>query len=161
MTAHTGTLAKVARFEEYLDRAVGEVFATMMNMACAPTEPKSTSEREAIAAVIGLAGSMSGTLVLQSAGHTAIGMAERLCGTKSPALDATVRDAFGEICNMIAGAWKGLDAELAGGCLLSTPTVVAGSSYEIFSQRAPIRIERSYDFAGQSFAITVFCELPA
>lgn len=161
MTARAGTLAEIVRFEGYLDRAVSEVFATMMNIPCVPTEPKPTAERETMAAVIGLAGLMSGTLVLKSAGPTAIGMAERLCGMTSGEVDATVRDAFGEICNMIAGAWKGLDTELACGCLLSTPTVVAGSSYEIFSQPAPMRIERSYEFAGQRFAITIVCELPA
>ena len=72
-----------------------------------------------------------------------------------------VRDAIGEVCNMIAGAWKGFDPELASGCLLSTPTVVAGSSYKLFGQRAPIRIERRYRFEEMTFGVTIFCEVAA
>jgi hypothetical protein len=36
--------------------------------------------------------------------------------------------------------------------------VVAGTSYQLFSQRASIRIERSYRFDDQTLTITVFCE---
>jgi hypothetical protein len=42
--------------------------------------------------------------------------------------------------------------------MLSTPTVVAGSNFELFSQRAPIRIERSYQFESMTFTVTIFCE---
>jgi hypothetical protein len=61
---------------------------------------------------------------------------------------------------MIAGAWKGRDPILASGCLLSTPTVVAGTSYELFSQRAPVRIVRRYRFEELIFTISVVCEFP-
>jgi hypothetical protein len=60
---------------------------------------------------------------------------------------------------MIAGAWKGFDPILASGCLLSTPTVVSGNSYELFSQRAPIRVERQYRFEELAFTVTISCEL--
>jgi hypothetical protein len=43
---------------------------------------------------------------------------------------------------------------------LSTPTVVAGTSYELFSQGAPIRIERRYRFEDLTFVITLSCEFP-
>jgi chemotaxis protein CheX len=84
-----------------------------------------------------------------------------MTGIETAEVDGMVRDAIGEVCNMVAGAWKGFDKELASGCLLSTPTVVAGSSYELFSQRAPIRIERSYRFEELMFVITICCELTA
>ncbi|MGA8111762.1 MAG: chemotaxis protein CheX, partial [Acidobacteriaceae bacterium] len=76
-------------------------------------------------------------------------------------VDGLVRDAMGEVGNMVAGAWKGFDPKLASGCLLSTPTVVAGDSYELFSQRAPIRIERSYSFEDFGLSVTIFCEFAA
>ena len=88
-------------------------------------------------------------------------MAEKMMGLAPAEVDEMVRDAIGEVCNMVAGAWKGFDPSLASGCLLSTPTVVAGTSYELFSQRAPIRIERSYRFEELTFAITISCELYA
>jgi hypothetical protein len=62
---------------------------------------------------------------------------------------------------MVAGAWKGYDAQLTSGCLLSTPTVILGTSYEVFSQRAPIRVERSYGFGNAVLTLTIYCELPS
>jgi chemotaxis protein CheX len=85
-------------------------------------------------------------------------MAECLTGAAPKEVDATVRDAVGELCNMLAGAWKSLDPVMCSGCMLSTPTVVAGSNFELFSQRAPIRIERSYQFESMTFTVTIFCE---
>jgi chemotaxis protein CheX len=150
---------QIARLERDLDRAADEVFSTMMGIGCAPSEISPASEREMISAVIGLAGVMSGCLVLQCGLQAAMGIADRLTGIESPELDAIVRDAVGEVANMVAGAWKGFDPILSSGCLLSTPTVISGTSYELFSQHAPIRIERSYRFAGRSLTITVYCDL--
>jgi chemotaxis protein CheX len=153
--------AEVVAFEDRLDRATDEVFSTMMGVACAPAKSGSGAERGTISAVIGLAGAMSGSLVLHSSGAAAMRIAERMTGIAPVEVDSMVRDAVGEVCNMVAGAWKGFDPGLASGCLLSTPTVVAGTSYELFSQRAPIRIERSYRFEELSFVITISCELCA
>jgi hypothetical protein len=38
--------------------------------------------------------------------------------------------------------------------------VVAGTSYELFSQRAPVRIERRYRFEPLSFTVSIYCEPP-
>jgi chemotaxis protein CheX len=159
MAGIAGAAKETARFEEYLDRAADEVFGTMMGVSCKPLEDGAAGERESIAAVIGLAGAMSGSLVLHSGSMAAMRMAERLAGVVPEGVDAMVRDAFGEVCNMLAGAWKGFDPVLSSGCLLSTPTIVAGSSYELFSERAPLRVERSYRFEELTFSMTVFFEL--
>ncbi|HTV14963.1 MAG TPA: chemotaxis protein CheX [Acidobacteriaceae bacterium] len=156
MTAATATQA--GRMAAQLDGAVREVFSTMMSVACEPVDDNPAQERETLSAVIGMAGALSGSMVLHSGSCAAMSMAERLTGLAPDGVDAMVRDAVGEVCNMIAGAWKGVDPVLASGCLLSTPTVVAGSSYELFSQRAPLRLERSYRFADCVFSLTLFCE---
>jgi len=156
-----GKPVAVARFEEHLDRATDEVFSTMMGVSCAPAASESAADRGSISAVIGLAGTLSGSLVLHTSGAAAMRIAERMTGIPPEEVDGMVRDAVGEVCNMVAGAWKGFDPALASGCLLSTPTVVAGSSYELFSQRAPIRLERSYRFEEMTLVITISCELYA
>lgn len=158
---HPARAADVARFEERLDLATDEVFTTMMGVGCTPAPHDPGADRGTLSAVLGLAGAMSGSLVLHTSGVAAMRIAERMTGIAPESVDGMVRDAVGEVCNMIAGAWKGRDPALASGCLLSTPTVVAGSSYELFSQRAPIRIERSYRFEELTFVITVSCELYA
>lgn len=150
---------QVARWEVYLDRAAGEVFSTMVGVSCVPAEAAPAGEAETISAVIGLAGALSGSLVLRVGRAAAERIAERLTG--AVAEPALVRDAVGEICNMVAGAWKGLDPKLSSGCLLSTPTVVAGLSYDVFSQRAPLRLERAYRFEEQRMLLTLFCASPS
>ncbi|HTW46806.1 MAG TPA: chemotaxis protein CheX [Acidobacteriaceae bacterium] len=158
MIAVAARAEEAGRREAQLDRAVHEVFSAMMAVDCLPVDDSVVPERETISAVIGLAGALSGSMVLHGGICAAISMTERLTGMAPDGLNAMVCDAVGEVCNMIAGAWKGVDPLLASGCLLSTPTVVAGSSYELFSQRAPLRMERSYRFADCLFGITLFCE---
>lgn len=153
-----GRAEHIARWEVYLDRAAGEVFSTMVGVTCAPVEFALPAETESVSAVIGLAGALSGSLVLRAGRAAAERIAERLTG--AAAEPAMVRDAVGEVCNMMAGAWKGLDPRLSSGCLLSTPTVVAGFSYDVFSQRAPLRIERAYRFEEHRFWLTLFCAPP-
>ena len=159
MSALSIPVTEITRYMEYLDRAAGEVFSTMMCVDCTPVEECGGRERDTISAVIGLAGLISGSMVMQSGYPAALRIAEHLTGTASAGVDATVRDAIGEVCNMLAGTWKGLDSRLSSGCLLSTPTVVAGSNYELFSQRSSMRIERSYRFETMTFTVTIFCEI--
>lgn len=151
---------KLSTMSADLDRAVEEVFQTMLGVGCGPSE---TSEADGgtISAVIGLAGRLSGSLVLRSGEAAARRMAGCMTGAEPQEMDATVRDAFGEIANMLAGAWKGFDPQLSSGCLLSTPTVVAGTNYQLFSQRAPMRLERSYRFEERHFTVSLFCDWPA
>jgi len=111
-----------------------------------------------ISAVIGLAGALSGICVLCSGEKVALRMAEILTGIATPRLNDTVKDAIGEICNMIAGAWKGRLPSLSSECMLSTPTIISGTNYQIHNQRPDFRIERFYSFNGNSFAFTVLSE---
>lgn len=149
---------EIARLEGHLDRAMGEVFGTMMGVSCSQTDEAGALEGQTVAALIGLAGSLTGTVVLQNTCAGAMRICGFLTGVESTEVDATVRDAIGEVANMVAGAWKGYDADLASQCLLSTPTVVVGEKYELFSRRALIRIDRSYRFDGQVCAVTVSCQ---
>jgi chemotaxis protein CheX len=150
--------AEIAQLEGYLDRAMGEVFGTMIGVSCARTESGAPLEGQTIAALIGLAGAMSGTLVLQCESAPAMHLSEVMTGVGTTEVDATVRDAMGEMANMVAGAWKGYDPALASHCLLSTPTVVVGSRYELFSRRATVRIDRVYGVEGSVFTVAVACE---
>lgn len=149
---------EIARLEGFLDRAVEEVFRTMMGVACSLAGDSEPMEGETVTALIGLAGSLTGTVALQSTRAGAMKISGTLTGMDPTEVDATVRDAIGEVGNMVAGAWKGYDPDLASRCLLSTPTVVVGSRYELFSRKALIRIDRNYKFEGQVCAITISCQ---
>lgn len=148
----------VGAFAQHLDAAVEEVFSLMMGVPCTPVSECPVEERETISSVIGLAGAMSGTCVLRTGEKVALRMAETLTGIEILVLDDTVKDAVGEICNMVAGAWKGRQPQLASGCMLSTPTVVTGTNYQLHTQKPEFRIERYYRFESLSFGLNLVCE---
>ena len=148
----------VSAYAQSLDKAVEEVFRLMMGLHCIPVAECPIEERETISAVIGFAGAMSGTCVLRSGGLVALRMAESLTGIAMPKLSDTVKDAVGEICNMVAGAWKGRQPSLTSRCMLSTPTVVTGTHYHLHTQKPEFRIERYYRFEAHSFGVALVCE---
>jgi chemotaxis protein CheX len=158
MTAVSRVTPQVSLYASSLDSAVEEVFRLMLGIDCRPVAECPVEERQMISAVIGLAGSMSGICVLSSSEKVALRMAEILTGIETTTLDDTVKDAMGEICNMIAGAWKGNQPALASECMLSTPTVITGTNYQLHNQRAEFRIERFYCLEDSSFSVTVVCE---
>jgi chemotaxis protein CheX len=142
----------------HLDEAVDEVFRLMMGVPCAPGEESVPEDRETITAVIGLAGAMSGACTMRCGQQTALRMAECMVGIRPEEMDATVKDAIGEVCNMVAGAWKGRHAVLAAGCMLSTPAVVTGTNYQLHMQRPEFRVDRSYQFEEHTVSISLICE---
>lgn len=158
MASLTTGAAEFGAYAEHLDAAVDEVFSMMMGEPCTPVNESPVEERETISAVIGLAGAMSGTCVLRVGEQVAMAMASTLSGFTVETLDDTVKDALGEISNMVAGAWKGRQPLLASGCMLSTPTVVSGTHYQLHIQKPEFRIERYYRFAECSFGISLTCE---
>jgi len=141
-----------------MDEAVAEVFSLMMGIRCASVADRPADEAETISSLIGLAGAMSGTCVLRCDVQAARRIAEALTGLEFQSLDDTVKDAMGEVGNMVTGAWKGRYPELASNCMLSTPTVVTGSNYQLHTQRPELRIERYYRFEAYSFSFSLVCE---
>ena len=158
MTSAVNQTDVASGYGRSMDEAVEEVFSLMMGISCAAVEDCPLDEAETISAVIGLAGALSGTCVLRGGERAAKRMAGALTGMEIASLDDMVKDAIGEICNMVAGAWKGKLAGLASGCMLSTPTVVTGSNYQLHTQRPEFRVERYYRFESLSFSFSVVCE---
>jgi len=157
--AHTPTVInQVDMFARSLDDAVEEVFRLMMGLRCFPVDECPAEDPEMVSAVIGLAGAMSGICVLCCGKSVALRMAETMTEISVMRVDDTVKDAVGEICNMVAGAWKAKLPSLASECMLSTPTVITGTSYQLHYQRPECRIERSYCCEKVSFTVILLCE---
>jgi chemotaxis protein CheX len=145
-----------------LDQAVDEVFALMLgtpvtvsDSAVAPTNIPIT-----LTAVIGLAGALSGgyTVVVNEA--TAKQIASTMLGIEIPELNGDVYDALGEITNILAGAWKSKIPSLHAACLLSVPTVVTGTHYDIHRKTTAFRMARSYWFGDSPLTINIYGEWP-
>ncbi len=142
-----------------LDASVEEVFQTMMGGQCLRAgEEAAAYEPESVTAVVGFGGLFSGACVFRSDSGTAQLLAGRMTGMEFPELDDTVRDAFGEICNMLAGAWKARVPTLAGHCGLSVPAVITGRDYNIHVQSPEFRVHHFFTFEGAPFDVTIICD---
>jgi chemotaxis protein CheX len=83
-----------------------------------------------------------------------------MAGIEITTVDETVIDGLGEITNMLAGAWKSKIASLNAACLLSVPTVVTGTQYEVHKRTSAFRLSRSYRFNDSFFTVTIYGENP-
>jgi chemotaxis protein CheX len=141
-----------------LDSSVEEVFHMMLGSACYPVDETPVEEPETITAVVGFGGLLSGACVFRSGSSAALEIAGRLTGMEFSEIDDTVKDAIGEVCNMLAGAWKGRVPDLSANCGLSIPAVITGSNYNIHVQAPEFRPHHVYRFDEASFAVTIICD---
>ncbi len=109
-----------------LDSSVEEVFQLMLGVNCTRDSSPPIHEAESVTAVVGFGGVLSGACVFRSGARAAIRIAALMTGMEFTAVDDTVKDAIGEIGNMLAGAWKGKVPNLAANCGLSIPAVITG-----------------------------------
>jgi len=125
----TPTAGTLERWVTLLELAAREVFQMMVGSdleACASADP----ELGDITAMIGLAGELCGLVTINCNASCACQIASAMLGTSVTVEDGAL-DALGEICNMVAGNFKAKVTNLANGCVLSVPTVIRGSDYEL------------------------------
>jgi chemotaxis protein CheX len=141
-----------------LDASVEEVFRLMLGVECGREAAQASTERESVTAVVGFGGLLSGACLFRSGAKAAIRIAERMTGMEFETVDDTVKDAIGEICNMLAGAWKGKVPELAANCGLSVPAVIAGRDYNLRVQAPEFQVHHAYRFDAERFEVTIVCD---
>ena len=141
-----------------LDRSVEEVFQLMLGADCMRDSALPAIEPDAVTAVVGFGGALSGACVFRSSGETAREIAARMAGTTFTEVDDTVKDAVGELCNMLAGAWKGKVPELAARCGLSVPAVITGRDYKLRVQAPEFQLHHAYRFDTCRFTVTIVCD---
>ena len=141
-----------------LDASVEEVFQTMLGIRCRRDSSSAVQEPESVTAVVGFGGLLSGACIFRSGSGAARKIAARMTGMEFDEIDDTVKDAIGEICNMLAGSWKGKVPDLAANCGLSVPAVITGRDYKLHVQAPEFQLNHSYRFEDMSFAVTVVCD---
>lgn len=141
-----------------LDRAVEEVFQLMLGVECVRDWASAPLEAEAVTAVVGFGGVLSGACIFRSSARAAREMAGHMTGMTFEEVDDTVKDALGEICNMLAGAWKSKVPELASHCGLSVPAVITGRDYRLHVQAPEFQLNHVYRFGEQRFGVTIVCD---
>ncbi len=105
-----------------------------------------------VSAMIGLSGDFSGLLGIHCPGTTGTAIAGAMLGLEIEDVDADVKDALGEIANMLAGSLKEAFSAEQVALELSIPTAISGKSYTISSPSGSDRVIIPFNLAqGQFF----------
>jgi chemotaxis protein CheX len=141
-----------------LDESVEEVFRLMLGVNCRREPGPAVIEPESVTAVVGFGGLLSGACVFKSGYSAAMKIAAHMTGMEFEEIDDTVKDGIGEICNMLAGAWKGKVPSLAANCGLSIPAVITGRDYNLHVQAPEFKLVHNYSFDDARFEVTIICD---
>ncbi len=140
-------------FRDDLAQVVQSVFQTMMDLEIAASQAPWTHPPDTITAAVHFAGDWRGAALVECDARQACQFAARLMGIALPAaIDDDVRDAMGELANMVAGNLKSV---LPRGVGLSMPSVVEGSDYtlRVCGEKAVERL--TFSSALGAFGITL------
>jgi chemotaxis protein CheX len=141
-----------------LDASVEEVFRLMLGLECQRDAGTAVVENESVTAVVGFGGLLSGACVFRSGAGAARKIAAQMTGMEFTAIDDTVKDGIGEICNMLAGSWKGKVPELAANCGLSILAVITGRDYNLHVQAPEFQLRHTYRFGDEVFEVSIVCD---
>lgn len=137
-----------------LEVSAREVFEMMLGTSLECCEGECPSRTE-LTAMVGLAGPVSGIVSVRCDAVAAAEMASRMLGELIEPPDGRIMDALGEICNMLAGNFKGKVADLSDICMLSVPTIIRGADYQLHSLLTGSVTERALKFDGYPFWISL------
>jgi chemotaxis protein CheX len=117
-------------YREIICQAVEEIFSSMIFMDVQPTaESTGPGEGQMLSGMIGFAGDLKGTILLHLPEAVALAITNAFLELDLEEIDSEVKDAIGELTNMVAG---GIKYHLQGdnqGIQLSIPSVISGKKY--------------------------------
>jgi chemotaxis protein CheX len=141
-----------------LDESVNEVFGMMLGAECRRDDDAHELDAESVTGVVGFGGLLSGACVFRCGAHDAMRVAALMTGMEFTGIDDTVKDGIGEICNMLAGAWKSKVPNLAANCGLSVPAVISGHDYDLHVQAPEFQLNHAYASDGFRFSVMIVCD---
>ncbi|HSR08462.1 MAG TPA: chemotaxis protein CheX [Bryobacteraceae bacterium] len=120
---------EVDAYQTEIARIVEDVFRTMLRLEAGLTSMLEPAGPGALTAAVQFVGEWKGAVLLQCTTWQACQLASRLMpGLQPTRVDEDVRDALGEITNMVGGNLKPM---LPPGVALSMPSVVEGNDYAL------------------------------
>jgi CheY-specific phosphatase CheX len=122
-----------------------------LSLVAAPVAP--LGPEASVTACIQIVGRWRGAVVLQCPMALARTLAEQMFQSESPLTLEEIRDALGEVANVIGGNVKAL---FPGPSQLSLPTVTIGADYELGVVESSAVTTVGFVCAGESLTVNVF-----
>lgn len=96
--------------------------------------------------MVGMAGALCGMTSVQCSMQTAAKLASFMLGGDRATNPGMIADAFGELCNMVAGNFKAKITTLGDRCMLSVPTVISGGDYLLRTLEPSECLRAAFDY---------------
>ena len=145
---------------EHLDGDVREIFSTMVGaeVSQSRTMVTVTKFKDCVTAMVGFAGSYNGMISINTPQKLAKSFASQMLGMDVTDVDDDVRDALGEIANMIGGSFKHHFVKDGHEVRLSTPSVISGEEYDM-TVGAPDTLTLMFQYGAEYFMVSVYLEV--
>ncbi|WP_291316101.1 chemotaxis protein CheX [Desulfuromonas sp.] len=114
--------------------ATEEIFSTMVDMeieSMPALDEHVTTFRESVSGMVGLAGSCRGLLAINVPNPVAKAVTGNFLGLEVEEIDEDVKDAIGELANMVAGGIKAALSDGGKDIKMSIPSTVSGEEYSM------------------------------
>jgi chemotaxis protein CheX len=149
------SLVKVEHINPFVTATL-ETFRTMIKTTVVPGKiflVKGAKLQHDISGIIGLSGGAKGTIALSFPKLTALNTVSQFIGEKVLAIDDIVKDAVGELANIVAGAAK---KDLSRyNISISLPTVIIGEGHELLGGKEVIPMAVPFESPLGSFNLIV------
>jgi chemotaxis protein CheX len=139
-----------------------EIFNTMIFMELSPEAPLTAGNQVIschVSAMIGLTGDFTGVLSIHCPKAVGLAITGAMLGMDLEEIDADVKDALGEITNMMAGGLKEAFAAENIALEIAIPTAISGKSYTISSPKnsdrviIPFHVEQGQFFVEMKYSL--------
>jgi chemotaxis protein CheX len=145
--------------DETVNQVVAEVFSTMLGIEVIPCGPRQATAGEiCIAACVHVSGACSGSIVVRVPAAFGRRIASAMFAMDAADLgDGEVKDAMGEVANMVAGA---LRLALPTPNAISLPSVAEGRELSLRVPGSETVLEAWFGAEGADFAVSLLDRLP-
>jgi len=120
--------------QQNIIEATKEIFETMVMLDVTPKAPlskKMTSFRNSVSAMVGLAGTCKGMIAIHTPDPVAMAITTSFLGMETTEINDDVKDAIGELANMLAGNIKMVLSGNGKDITLSIPSAIHGEEYTL------------------------------
>lgn len=147
----------VERMKRAITCSIENIFRTMLNMEIVPADDGRATVFM-ISGIVGISGGVNGYVAVRSSSRLAARIASAMFASEYDNITTEVKDAIGEITNMVAGNIKShLDG--AGDLFnLSPPSVVVGN-HELYAGGRGIVIGETFIVHDDTLGVEVFLQL--
>lgn len=146
----------VNNLEQYIIDSTVEVFESMVFVEITPGKGQTKTDLSfdtGLTSIIGLAGDIRGMITFHCSAEAAKGITGAMLGMEVAELDDDVKDAMGEIANMVAGGVKVSMAEIGKDIELAIPTTAIGKSLRTSGLARGIQVVVPFTLPMGEFAI--------